>query len=87
MHFSTTELASNSVQELKGLLKKKKILQSTKEFQNLKNLKNDGTYLSECLNGKHDDVLCEYYANKKGDEELNKALNIFNKLNSFLFGS
>ena len=28
----------DTVKELKGLLKKKKILQSTKEFQNLKNL-------------------------------------------------
>ncbi len=72
---------------VKGIIKEKEDPAEYKRISELEKSYNDGTYLSECLNGKHDDVLCEYYANKKGDEELNKALNIFNKLNSFLFGS
>ena len=71
----------------KGIIKEKENPAEYKRISELEKSYNDGNYLSECLNGKHDDVLCEYYANKKGDKEFYKALNIFNKLNSFLFGS
>ena len=54
---------------------------ATGEFE----LYNNKNYISECLSGNHDDLLCEYYANKKGEGEFYNALNAFNVLNGFLF--
>ena len=69
----------------KGIIKENENPAEYKRLSELEKSYSDGNYLSECLNGKHSDVLCEYYANKKGDEEFYKALNIFNRLSCFLF--
>ena len=68
----------------KGIIKEAENPAEYKRLSELEHSYNNKNYISECLSGNHDDLLCEYYANKKGEGEFYNALNAFNVLNGFL---